>query len=134
MIGSFPDCPETKPLGDKMKDTPSQDSEGKGFIFRLFVAGDEQHSKTARKNIRKLCESRIDEAYEIEVVDVLKSYKAALENNIFLTPALIMVSPAPAVTRRTSTGRGIRLKIVASLSTARSSSNLRLSEKTPSLV
>ena len=81
-----------------MKDTPSQNSEGKGYIFRLFVAGDEPHSKTARENIRKLCESRIDEACEIEVVDVLESYKAALENNIFLTPALIMVSPAPAVT------------------------------------
>ena len=81
-----------------MKDTPSQNSEDKGLIFRLFVAGDEPHSKTAKENIRKLCESRIDEAYEIEVVDVLESYKAALENNIFLTPALIMVSPAPAVT------------------------------------
>ena len=81
-----------------MKDTPSQNPEGKGLIFRLFVAGDEPHSKTAKENIRKLCESRIDKAYEIEVVDVLKSYKAALKNNIFLTPALIMVSPAPAVT------------------------------------
>jgi circadian clock protein KaiB len=71
---------------------------GKGFMFRLFVAGDEPHSRMAKENIRKFCESRIDEAYEIEIVDVLESYKAALENNIFLTPALIKVSPAPALT------------------------------------
>lgn len=71
---------------------------GKGFIFRLFVAGDEPHSKAAKENIRKLCEARIDEACEIEIVDVLESYKTALENNIFLTPALIKVSPAPSLT------------------------------------
>lgn len=71
---------------------------GKGLIFRLFVAGDEPHSKAAKENIRKFCESHIDEVYKIEIVDVLESYKTALENDIFLTPALIKVSPAPALT------------------------------------
>jgi circadian clock protein KaiB len=72
--------------------------ESKSFIFRLFVAGDEPHSKAAKENIRKFCESCISEACEIEIVDVLESYKTAIENNIFLTPALIKVSPAPALT------------------------------------
>jgi circadian clock protein KaiB len=71
---------------------------GKGFIFRLFVAGNEPHSKTAKDNLKKLCETRIDEPCETEVVDVLESYTIALENNIFVTPALKMISPAPAVT------------------------------------
>jgi circadian clock protein KaiB len=71
---------------------------GKGFVFRLFVAGDEPHSKTAKANLKKLSESRINESCEIEIVDVLKSFKIALENNVFLTPALVMTSPPPAVT------------------------------------
>ncbi len=80
--------------------TPSEGSpEGHGHIFRLFIAGDEPNSKTATENLRKLCESRIDERhFRIEVVNVLESYSIALENNIFITPALIMVSPEPAVT------------------------------------
>jgi len=74
------------------------DQKNKGFTFRLFVAGDETHSRRAKDNLKKLCESRIREPVEIEIVDVLESYETALENKIFLTPALIMVLPAPAVT------------------------------------
>jgi len=69
-----------------------------GFHFRLFVVGDEPHSQRARDNLEKLCTSRIHEPCEIEIVDVLESYQAALDNSIFLTPALIRVSPAPSVT------------------------------------
>jgi circadian clock protein KaiB len=81
-----------------MNDIPDQKSEGKGPVFRLFVAGDEPHSRAAKDNLRRLSESHIHAPCKIEIVDVLESYQTALENNIFLTPALIMVSPAPAVT------------------------------------
>jgi circadian clock protein KaiB len=70
----------------------------KGFIFRLFVAGDESHSKMAVQNLKRLCETRLDGSYEIEIVDVLQSYEIAIDQNIFLTPALVLVSPEPAVT------------------------------------
>jgi circadian clock protein KaiB len=74
------------------------DPKNKGFVFRLFVAGDEPHSRRAKDNLKQLCESRIREPVEVEIVDVLESYTVALENKIFLTPALLMVSPEPAVT------------------------------------
>jgi len=76
--------------GDKPK--------SEGFHFRLFVVGDEPHSKRARDNLGKLCESHINAPCEIEIVDVLESYQTALDNSIFLTPALIRISPAPRVT------------------------------------
>lgn len=81
-----------------MKKSSAAEPKNKGFVFRLFVAGAELHSMKAKENLEKLCASRIREPFEIEIVDVLESYKVALENKIFLTPALIMVSPAPAVT------------------------------------
>jgi circadian clock protein KaiB len=77
-----------------MKNTPAAE----GFSFRLFVAGEEPHSRRAKDNLRKLCGSLIPEPFEIEIVDVFESYEIALENKILLTPALLMVSPAPAVT------------------------------------
>ena len=69
-----------------------------GFVFRLFVTGDEPHSVRARENLRKFCESHLHESYEIEVIDVLKSFEIALKNRVFLTPALFVLSPPPAVT------------------------------------
>jgi circadian clock protein KaiB len=81
-----------------MKASPGARSKGKGFMFRLFVAGSEFHSKMAKDNLTKLCQAHINVPYQIETVDVLESHQTALENNIFLTPALIRVSPAPAIT------------------------------------
>jgi circadian clock protein KaiB len=73
-------------------------AEGKSFIFRLFVTDDETHSRKAKNNLRKFCASHINDSFEIEVVDVLKDYTIALENKIFLTPALVVISPDPPVT------------------------------------
>ncbi|MCF8130631.1 MAG: circadian clock KaiB family protein [Deltaproteobacteria bacterium] len=70
---------------------------GEEIVFRLFVARDETNSRRAEANFKELCESRIDKAFEIEIVDVLQSFKIALENNIYLTPALVKVSPEPRV-------------------------------------
>lgn len=71
--------------------------ESEGFVFRLFVAGDEVHSKTARENLSRICE-HLDNRCEIEVVDVFTSFEKALENGVFLTPALIKVLPRPRTT------------------------------------
>lgn len=68
------------------------------YRFRLFVAGNEQHSRRARENLEIICGNHLKDTYTIEIVDVLQSYQTALENKIFLTPALILVAPQPSVT------------------------------------
>ncbi len=78
---------------------PSKTNESAaGLVLRLFVAGDEPHSKTAKEILKKLCDSRIREPCKIEIFNVLESFEIALENNIFLTPALMKVFPEPSVT------------------------------------
>jgi len=71
-------------------------AEGKKYILRLFIAGDEPNSKQARENLEKLCETHLKGHYKVEIVDVLEDFKAALENDILLTPALLVVAPEPA--------------------------------------
>ena len=71
---------------------------GKNFIFQLFVTDDEPHGRRAKENLRTFCASHVNESFKIEVVDVLKHFKIALENKIFLTPALVVVSPEPPLT------------------------------------
>jgi circadian clock protein KaiB len=71
------------------------ETEANKYIFQLFVAGDEPHSRAAMENLRKICEDRLDGECKIEIIDVFQSFDTALKNNIFLTPALIKVSPLP---------------------------------------
>lgn len=81
-----------------MKQSSEEDSVANGYLFQLFVAGAEPNSATARKNLQRIRETHIKTECEVEVIDVLESYSLALERNIYLTPALIMVSPEPSVT------------------------------------
>jgi circadian clock protein KaiB len=66
------------------------------YRFRLFVAGEETKSRDARTNLSKICE-RLSGACEVEVVDVLENFRAALEDRVLITPTLLMVSPPPPV-------------------------------------
>ncbi len=56
------------------------------FKFRLYIAGDTQNSVQALANLTALCEVRLSNHYEIEVVDVLREPKRALADAIFMTP------------------------------------------------
>ncbi|MFW6147228.1 MAG: circadian clock KaiB family protein [Thermodesulfobacteriota bacterium] len=84
-----------------MKKSLEPAADGDQFVFQLFVAGGEFHSKEAKVNLTELCESHLKGHYTIQIIDVFESYTIALENGIFLTPALIKVSPRP---RRTIFG------------------------------
>jgi len=64
----------------------------------LFVAGDEANSRRAKENLIRLCEEEIEEGYELDVIDVLEDFKAALENHVMVTPTLIVTEPPPGVT------------------------------------
>ena len=66
-----------------------------GFVFKLFVAGDEPHSSQAKANIKSLCETYLNGRHQIDIIDVFTCYDLAIENNIFLSPALIKESPGP---------------------------------------
>ena len=64
------------------------------FKFRLYVAGDAQNSVLAKANLRALCETYLAECHEIEVIDVFREQKRAMEDRIFMTPTLLKLAPA----------------------------------------
>ena len=64
------------------------------FKFRLYVAGDAQNSVLARANLRALCETYLPDCHEIEILDVFHNQKRAMEDNVFMTPTLLKLSPA----------------------------------------
>ena len=74
---------------------------GKGkrnrYVLRLFVAGNGANSRQALENLHRLCREHLNGRSTIETVDVVKNFKAAVRDNILITPTLIMVAPLPRV-------------------------------------
>jgi len=78
--------------------TKGAEAQGEEYILRLFMADDEPNSKQARENLRRLQETHLKMPHKKEIVDVLEDFQTALENNVLVTPCLILVSPQPKVT------------------------------------
>jgi len=65
------------------------------FRFRLYVAGETLNSEQAVANLRAICERRLPERHQIELVDVFKEPDRAMEDRIFMTPTLVKLEPGP---------------------------------------
>lgn len=66
--------------------------------LRLFVAGEEPNSRQARLNLERLCLDYLDGRAEVEIIDVLKDFRAAVADRVLVTPALIVgIPPARTV-------------------------------------
>ena len=61
----------------------------------LFVADDERNSRLARENLARLCECDLQACCNVQIVDVLENFAAALEHKVLLTPCLLWVEPPP---------------------------------------
>lgn len=65
------------------------------YHFRLYVAGNTPNSAQAKLNLGALCRKHLVGRYKIEVVDVARHPERALLDGIFMTPALLKLSPSP---------------------------------------
>ena len=61
---------------------------------RLYVAGQSANSQFAVQNLTVFCRKYLPNRHEIEIVDVFQHPDRALGDRIFLTPALVIVSPS----------------------------------------
>lgn len=67
----------------------------KEYSFVLFVAGNGPNSRIAGNNLAHICENELAGRCSVEIVDVLEDLSAAIENNILVTPTLLMLRPKP---------------------------------------
>jgi len=65
------------------------------FKFRLYVAGNTMNSSQAIANLAALCRSHLPDHHQVEIIDILKHPKRALEDSVFMTPTLLKLTPAP---------------------------------------
>jgi len=66
------------------------------WTMRLYVAGENQKSRTARANLERLCEQHIGAGrYEIEVIDLMRQPHLAKADQILAIPTLVRKLPEP---------------------------------------
>jgi circadian clock protein KaiB len=65
------------------------------YLLRLYVTGQTPNSTRALANIKHICANEIDDAYELEVIDILKTPQLAEDDRIIATPTLVKKLPAP---------------------------------------
>ena len=65
------------------------------FKFCLYVADDAPSSAQAIANLNAICLQYLPNRHVIEIVDAFIEPERALTNNIFMTPTLVRLAPAP---------------------------------------
>lgn len=72
------------------KDKKSSAGKATPYDLRLFVAGSEPNSVLAQTSLARICSEHLDGHCDVEIIDVLKDFQPALQENILVTPALII--------------------------------------------
>ena len=65
------------------------------YVLRLFVTGMTPRSTRAIRAVRTLCETRLKDRFELEIVDVYQQPKMIQGEQVVATPTLIKYRPAP---------------------------------------
>ena len=65
------------------------------YALRLYVIGLTEKSIQAIDDIKRICESDLKGAYELEIIDLGKQPELAKEADIIGTPTLLKILPTP---------------------------------------
>jgi circadian clock protein KaiB len=65
------------------------------YILQLYIAGLTPRSTRAVVNIKEICEDRLKDRYDLEVVDVYQQPALAKEEQIIAAPTLVKRLPLP---------------------------------------
>lgn len=75
--------------------TAADELENPRFVLRLFVTGMTPRSTRAIRAVRTLCEHRLKDRFELEIIDVYQQPQMIQGEQILATPTLIKYQPAP---------------------------------------
>jgi circadian clock protein KaiB len=82
----------------KPEGVPRDVTEEQLYILKLYIVGGEQNSQLAQANLKRICDEYLNGRCQVEEVDVLTNFAAALDDRVFVTPTLILVAPEPRAT------------------------------------
>ena len=65
------------------------------WLLKLYVSGTGHRSRTARANLERICQQRIQHEYRIEVIDIQTNPALAREHGIVAVPMVVREAPVP---------------------------------------
>ncbi len=68
------------------------------LVLQLYVSGMSPKSMEAIENIKQLCDEHLNEAFELEIIDIYKNPEVASRQQIVFSPSLIKSLPLPKKT------------------------------------
>ncbi len=64
----------------------------------LFVVGEELNSRQAKANLQRIIDGHFSGSVDVDIVDVLKDFRSAIDNKVFVTPALVVTGNGAGAT------------------------------------
>jgi circadian clock protein KaiB len=64
-------------------------------MLRLYITGMSRRSAEAVATVRRMCDERLGDRYELDVIDLYRSPARAREDQIIATPTLVRHEPEP---------------------------------------
>jgi circadian clock protein KaiB len=68
------------------------------LVLQLYVSGMSPKSMEAIENIKRLCDEHLNDAFELEIIDIYKNPDVASKQQIVFSPSLIKSLPLPKKT------------------------------------
>jgi circadian clock protein KaiB len=69
--------------------------EDERYVLRLYVAGTTARSMVAIENLRRICDKHLQNAFDLEVIDIYQHPEIAAKAQIIAAPTLVKLSPGP---------------------------------------
>jgi circadian clock protein KaiB len=74
---------------------PDEINSRPGHVLRLYVTGASLNSAKAISNIKKICETHLKDAYQLEIIDVYQQPALAKQEQLVALPLLVKSYPLP---------------------------------------
>ncbi len=74
---------------------PSRARPSRGWLLRLYVAGQSARSAAALRNLEAICERHLAGRYQIELIDLVEQPQLARGDQIVAVPTLVRRLPPP---------------------------------------
>ena len=65
------------------------------FILKLYISGKMPKAMDIIKSFSNILDDRLNGQYTLEMIDIIKNPQSAADDQIIMTPTLVMCSPEP---------------------------------------
>ncbi len=72
-----------------------QERDSTHYVMKLFISGLTPKSQQAVDNLKAICEERLQDRYELRIIDIFQQPELAQGEQIIATPTLIKELPLP---------------------------------------